>query len=109
MFRVLGSKKGLAEKLAKRLGISMVNNCAWIGPCDKDGFTPFGPDTTLDNIYQSLPQVTLHGMDEGLTVKLCEGVMNVLISEATEIHGMNVASVSWALAYMNIMALFSSV
>jgi hypothetical protein len=72
----------------------MNEQCAWIGPCDTEGFTPFGPDSSLDNIYQSLPQVTLHGMDEGLTVKLCEGILNVIITEATNVLGMNVTSVS---------------
>ena len=30
----------------------------------------FGPDAIQDNIYRCLPQVNLHGMDEGLTSKL---------------------------------------
>jgi hypothetical protein len=30
----------------------------------------FGPDPIEDNIYRCLPQVNLHGMDEGLTMKL---------------------------------------
>ena len=40
--------------------------CAWIGPPDNEGFTPFGPDVQKDNIFLNLPQVNLHGMDEGL-------------------------------------------
>jgi hypothetical protein len=89
----VGKKRVAAEKLARRLGITMGNECAWIGPPDKDGFTPFGPDSRLDNIYQSLPQVSLHGMDEGLTLKLCSGVLNATIQEAVKLHKMNVTSV----------------
>ena len=74
MILSVGNKRVAAEKLARSLGITMTNECAWIGPPDKDEFTPFGPDSRLDNIYQSLPQVSLHGMDEGLTLKLCSGV-----------------------------------
>jgi hypothetical protein len=89
----VGPEKRSAQKLAKRLGITMEEECAWIGPPDKDGFTPFGPDPARDNIFQSLPQVTLHGMDEGLTLKLCCGVFDAIVAEATALHGMNVTSV----------------
>jgi hypothetical protein len=77
----------------------MTNECAWIGPPDKDGFTPFGPDSRLDNIYQSLPQVSLHGMDEGLTLKLCSGVLHATIQEAVKLHKMNVTSVRMLCIY----------
>ena len=73
--------------------IWLTNECPWIGPPDADGFTPFGPDSRLDNIYQSLPQVTLHGMDEGLTLKLVDGVLNTIIAEAVQLRGMNITSV----------------
>ncbi len=90
---VVGKQKVQADKLAKKLGITTEEECAWIGPADKDGFTPFGPNSALDNIYQSLPQVTLHGMDKGLTLKLFCGVLNTTIAEATIQLGMNVTSV----------------
>ena len=88
-----GKERVKAEKLARQLGITLNNECPWIGLPNKDGFTPFGPDGRLDNIYQSLPQVTLHGMDEGLTLKLCDGVLQTIISEAIQLRGMNVTSV----------------
>ncbi len=88
-----GKERVKAAKLARQLGITLTNECPWIGLPDKDGFTPFIPDGRLDNIYQSLPQVTLHGMDEGLTLKLCDGVLQTIISEAIQLHGMNVTSV----------------
>jgi hypothetical protein len=93
-YAALGKEKVAAAKLARKLGIAVSNDCPWIGPPDKHGFTPFGPDRRLDNIYQSLPQVTLHGMDEGLTLKLCDGVLQTMISEAITLRGMNVTSVS---------------
>jgi hypothetical protein len=36
--------KKLAQKGALLCGINMDVECAWIGPPDNDGFTPFGPD-----------------------------------------------------------------
>lgn len=95
----VGKRRVAAAKLARSLGITMTNECAWIGPPDKDGFTPFGPDSRLDNIYQSLPQVSLHGMDEGLTLKLCAGVLNATIEEAVRLHKMNVTSVRMLCIY----------
>jgi hypothetical protein len=68
--------------------------CAWIGPPDNDGFTPFGPDEHKDNIYQNLPQVNLHGMDEGLTLKMCVSIFKATIDEAVRLHKMNITSVS---------------
>ena len=99
MLLSVGTKRVAAEKLARCLGITMTNECAWIGPPDKDGFTPFGPDSRLDNIYQSLPQVSLHGMDEGLTLKLCSGVLHATIQEAVKLHKMNVTSVRMLCIY----------
>jgi hypothetical protein len=66
----------------------------YIGPPDNDGFTPFGPDSKKDNIHQNLPQVNLHGMDEGLTLKMCISILNATISKAIALHKMNTTSVS---------------
>jgi len=41
----------------------------------------FGPDPIEDNIYRCLPQVTLHGMDEGLTQKLNFVILTHAIAE----------------------------
>ncbi len=72
----------------------MEYECAWVGPPDSDGFTPFGPDEEKDNIFQNLPQVNLHGLDEGLTLKMCVGILNATIVEATALYNMNTTSVS---------------
>ena len=41
----------------------------------------FGPSEVLDSIYQALPQLTLHGFDEGIATKLCWAMLAVAIEE----------------------------
>ncbi len=86
--------KKLAKSGAISHGINMDVESAWIGPPDNDGFTPFGPDLDKDNIFQNLPQVNLHGMDEGLTLKMCLRILKATIAEATTLRKMNAISVS---------------
>jgi hypothetical protein len=87
--------KKLAAKGAQSCGINMDVECAWIGPPDNDGFTPFGPDAKKDNIFQNLPQVNLHGMDEGLTLKMCTNILRATVEEAQSLNRkMNTTSVS---------------
>ena len=86
--------KVLAKEGAISCGINLDFECAWIGPPDNDGFTPFGPDAIKDNIFQNLPQVNLHGMDEGLTLKMCTNILKAAIKEAKALHKMNTTSVS---------------
>ena len=57
-------------------------------------FTPLAPDLEKDNIFQNLPQVNLHGMDEGLTLKMCVSILRATIVEATSLRKMNATSVS---------------
>jgi hypothetical protein len=58
-------------KRARRAGVQL-------DPTLQCGYTPvtvddknwiFGPDKDKDNIFQAVPQVTLHGFDEGLVQK----------------------------------------
>jgi hypothetical protein len=86
--------KVLAKEGAISCGINLDFECAWTGPPDNDGFTPFGPDANKDNIFQNMPQVNLHGMDEGLTLKMCVSILNAAIKEAIALHKMNITSVS---------------
>ena len=86
--------KVLAKEGTISCGINLDFECAWLGPPDNDGFTPFGPDANKDNIFQNMPQVNLHGMDEGLTLKLCVSILNAAIKEAIALHKMNITSVS---------------
>ncbi len=92
--------KKLAKEGAQSYGINMDVEFAWIGPPDNDGFTPFGPDANKDNIYQNLPQVNLHGMDEGLTLKKCHFILQATISEAIALHKMTTTSVSDVACYL---------
>ncbi len=88
------AEKLLAKEGAISCGINLDVECAWIGPPDNDGFTPFGPDANRDNIFQNIPQVNLHDMDEGLTLKMCVSILNAAIKEAIALHKMNITSVS---------------
>jgi hypothetical protein len=85
-----------AQKRATALGIPLkIVDTGWTIPPDEDGFTPFGPDPERDNIYQNMPQVMLHGLDEGLTSKLCIGTVHATILEAMNASpANNVTSVS---------------
>jgi hypothetical protein len=85
--------KALAKEGAITCGINLDFESAWIGPPDDDGFTPFGPDAMKDNIYQNLTQVNLHGMDEGLTLKMCSSILKGIIKEAKALQKMTITSV----------------
>ena len=54
---MIENNKTKAVAKANKIGVNMDLECAWIGPPDQDGFTPFGPDSTKDNIFQNMPQV----------------------------------------------------
>jgi hypothetical protein len=81
-----------AGKRAKRIGVSLDVVCGWTGGHAHEWV--FGPCPALDNIYQCLPQVNLHGMDEGLVQKLNYGALELLIAtglsefnqNATQVH-----------------------
>ena len=81
-----------AGKRAKRIGVSLDVVCGWTGGHAHEWV--FGPSPSLDNIYQCLPQVNLHGMDEGLVQKLNYGALELLIAtglsefnqNATQVH-----------------------
>jgi hypothetical protein len=71
-----------AVKRAKQIGVNLDVNNAWADDEDAEECWVFGPDRVLDNIWQCLPQVTLHGMDEGLTMKANRGILEAVIKEA---------------------------
>jgi hypothetical protein len=80
--RVARTDRIRAAKHAHDMGICRNITTGWEIAQDNDGFTPFGPDPEKDNVYQNVPQVMLHGMDEGLTMKLCVAVVQGTIAEA---------------------------
>jgi hypothetical protein len=67
-------------KQARLLGINLQFENPW--HIQKPNEWVFGPNLVQDNIYRCLPQVNLHGMDEGLTAKLNLGI---LLYAATEV------------------------
>ena len=56
------------------------------GDDSADNSSPWGPDPSQDNVYQNMPQVTLHGMDEGLTAKLNLGCVRAAVSEILQLN-----------------------
>ena len=44
----------------------------------------FGPNDTLDSLFQSVPQLTLHGFDEGIATKLAWAMLEVAIHEGAK-------------------------
>jgi hypothetical protein len=68
-----------ALKEGKDLGVNLQFDNPW--HTHKADEWVFGPDPIEDNVYRCLPQVNLHGMDEGLTEKLNYGVLLYAIAE----------------------------
>jgi hypothetical protein len=66
-------------KMAKSLGVNLDFDNPW-HIRNPDSWV-FGPDPVEDNVYRCLPQVNLHGMDEGLTAKLNLGTLMYAIAE----------------------------
>jgi hypothetical protein len=83
--------KGRANKRARRLGITL--HCS--NPFAREAGTGwvFGPHPKKDCIYQCVPQVVLHGCDEGITAKLARGVTLLAISSGLRRHGESVTAV----------------
>ena len=68
-----------ALKEARALGVNLRFQNPW-HPKKQEEWV-FGPDALDDNVYRCLPQTTLHGMDEGLTLKLNHGILLYAIDE----------------------------
>ncbi len=60
----------------------------------------FGPNQEKDNIYQAVPQVTLHGFEEGLVQKLNHGVFETVVLLYNEEHLTPAAEVNLPVANM---------
>ena len=86
-------QKDLANKRAKRLGVNLEVLNGFDEADAPIHERVFGPDRDKDNIYQQLPQVNLHGMDEGLTQKLNKGVVEACIKECAYHNGITATSV----------------
>ena len=81
-------KAVVALQEGRRLGVNLQFDNPWhIGKADE---WVFGPDAIQDNIYRCLPQVNLHGMDEGLTSKLNLTILRHALEEVAGILRVNV-------------------
>ena len=92
-----------AVKRARRAGVSLDCNlrCGYV-PADDDTNWIIGPDPQKDNIYQAIPQVSLHGFDEGLVKKLNYGVLEMCIAFCVEEHKMKGSQVIWNAIQHNV-------
>jgi hypothetical protein len=68
-----------AKDEASKLGVNLAFDNPW--HIAKPDEWVFGPDPSEDNIYRCVPQVALHGMDEGLTQKLNRGILLCALAE----------------------------
>ena len=76
------AEKGTTEKRAKSEGVYPLDvECGLQGPSDRPDLWVYGPDPAQDNAYANMPQVNLHGMDEGLTSKLNYGCLMTALEE----------------------------
>ena len=84
-----------AVKRARRAGVQLdpTLRCGYAPVTVNDDNWIFGPDKQKDNIYQAVPQVTLHGFDEGLVQKLNFGAVEMVVKHCMDKHGMKAAQV----------------
>ena len=84
------SARGL--KLAKRNGVQLGALSPWSNRDQAAAASTawvFGPDPVKDNVYQCMPQVNLHGFDEGLVQKMNFGAVETFVAHAAAAHNMN--------------------
>jgi hypothetical protein len=55
----------------------------------------FGPLPEKDSVWQFLPQVTLHGFDEGICQKLNFGMLEMAVTEAQVQRNMDATKVPY--------------
>ena len=81
-----------ATKRARKLGVNLNHT----NPFAKESGTTwvFGPHLDKDSVYQAVPQVVLHGCDEGTSAKLARGTTQLAIAEGCARHGENSTSVT---------------
>ena len=88
-----------------QLGIDLYTSNAFVTKPHASHKWIFGPLPEKDSVWQSLPQVTLHGFDEGICQKLNFGMLEMAITEAQGRRNMDATKVSYLLriAYINIV------
>lgn len=80
------NRKSESEKRAKEIGVFPLDiECGLQCLVDRPDLWVFGPDPEQDNAYANMPQVNLHGMDEGLTLKLNYGCLMTALAEVPHV------------------------
>ena len=75
-------RRQIGRDTARQLGIDMFTTNAFATKPEASHKWVFGPDPDKDCVWQSLPQVTLHGFDEGLCQKLNFAMLEMAVTEA---------------------------
>ena len=81
-----------ANDKAKRIGVWPLDiKCGLRATPKRPDLWVFGPCPDLDSVYQCMPQVSLHGMDEGLTAKLNYGCLMTALAEVRALYQIYIA------------------
>jgi hypothetical protein len=88
------NRRDAAQLTARQLGIDMFTSNAFATKSDQSHNWLFGPKPEKDCVWQSLPQVTLHGFDEGLCQKLNFAMLEMAVDEANSRLNMAATEVS---------------
>ena len=93
-----------ALKRARRGGVLLDRNvrCGYV-PAHDDNNWIIGPDAVKDNIYQAIPQVSLHGFDEGLVKKLNFGALEMCIRYCRAEHKVKASQVNALQCYITML------
>ena len=93
-----------ALKRARRAGVLLDRNvrCGYV-PAHDDNNWIIGPDAVKDNIYQAIPQVSLHGFDEGLVKKLNFGALEMCIRYCRAEHKVKASQVNALQCYITML------
>ena len=76
--------KADSEKRAKETGVFPLDiECGMQCAVGRPDLWIHGPDPEQDNLFANMPQVNLHGMDEGLTQKLNHGCLMTALAEVS--------------------------
>ena len=88
-------RRKLGRTKATQLGIDMYTSNAFVTKPEESHNWIFGPMPEKDSVWQSLPQVTLHGFDEGICQKLNFGMLEMAVSEAQGQRNMDATKVPY--------------
>jgi len=90
-------RRQMARTNSHKLGIDMYTSNAFVTKPQDSHKWIFGPLPEKDSVWQSLPQVTLHGFDEGICQKLNFGMLEMAVTEAQRRRNMDATKVPYLL------------